>query len=161
MIPLPTEENMPEDMLTLTLPWGPSTNTFLRHFVLPGRRQASTCISEAGREFYRAVGVLLLQQRPPKLSGNLAVQIDLYPPNRRSIDVDNRAKPILDSLKRRPKDKQQYPGAWLFAEDDSQVKIIRTDIRDVFPGGKSIVTVATILPGQVVEPMRISGVVWD
>ena len=82
--------------LVIELPWPPSTNSFLRHFILPGRKHVSTCISAQGREYYATVGLLLLEKRLPKMAGALAVVIELYPPDRRKIDVDNRNKPILD-----------------------------------------------------------------
>jgi Holliday junction resolvase RusA-like endonuclease len=136
--------------LVIELPWPPTTNTWLRHFVLPGRKNVSTCISARGREFYAAVGLLLLERRLPKLAGALAVVIELYPPDRRKIDVDNRNKPILDALKRRPKDKKQLPGAWLFADDDSQVKDLRTILWPCDPGrGRAVVTLTPIVGGEV------------
>ena len=130
--------------LVIELPWPPSTNTFLRHFILPKRKHVSTCISARGRDYYAEVGALLLEKWLPKLAGALAVVVELYPPDRRKIDVDNRNKPILDSLKRRPKDKKQLPGAWLFADDDSQVEDLRTILRPCVPGGKAIVTLRAI-----------------
>ena len=130
--------------LVIELPWPPTTNTWLRHFILPGRKNVSTCISAKGREYYAEVGLLLLEKRLPKLKGPLAMVIELYPPDRRHIDVDNRNKPILDALKRRPKDKKQLPGAWLFAEDDSQVQDLRTILGPCRPGGKAVVTLTPI-----------------
>ena len=139
--------------LTIELPFPPSTNTFLRHFVLPGRRQATTCISEKGREFFQAVGRVLLADRLliPKLHGPLSVVIELHPPDRRSIDPDNRIKATLDSLKRRPKDKKQFPGAWVFADDDSQVHDVRAFLSHIIPGGKAVVTLAEAAPELFAE----------
>ena len=134
----------PAKPLVLTLPWGPSTNTFLRHFVLKGHKHASTCISEDGRDYFREVGHLLLAKKAAKIAGPIAMTIELWPPDRRSIDVDNRAKPILDALKRRPKDKDQLPGAWIFADDDSQVVDLRIVLRAVIPAGKAVVTLTPL-----------------
>lgn len=135
--------------LTIELPWPPSTNTFLRHFLLPGRKHPSTCISEKGREFFKEVGRILIKNRLklPKLEGPLAVTIEIFPKDRRKIDVDNRAKAVLDSLKRRPKDKKQFSGAWIFADDDSQVHDLRLILRNIVPNGKAIVTL-TKLPSE-------------
>lgn len=135
---------MNDKTITFELPWPPSTNHYLRHFILPGRKAPSTCISADGRAFLCKVGWTLLKLRIPKIVGELAMNIDLYPPNRRRIDVDNRAKPILDSLKRRPKDKDQIRGCWLFADDDSQVTVLRIAKRQVVPGGKAVVTVVPL-----------------
>jgi crossover junction endodeoxyribonuclease RusA len=139
--------------LVIELPWPPTTNTFLRHFILPGRTNVSTCISAKGREFYAAVGLLLLEKRLPKLAGPLAMVIELYPPDRRKIDVDNRNKPTLDALKRRPKDKKQLPGAWLFADDDSQVIDLRAILKHVVPGGKAVVTLTAVAGAAVQESL--------
>ena len=91
-----TEKKAAVTPLVIELPWPPTTNTFLRHFILPGRKNVSTCISAKGREFYATVGLLVFEKRIPKLAGPLAMLIELYPPDRRKIDVDNRNKPTLD-----------------------------------------------------------------
>jgi crossover junction endodeoxyribonuclease RusA len=139
--------------LVIELPWPPTTNTFLRHFILPGRKNVSTCISAKGRKFYAAVGLLLLEKRLPKLAGRLVMVIELYPPDRRKIDVDNRNKPTLDALKRRPKDKKQLPGSWLFADDDSQVIDLRAILKHVVPGGKAVVTLTAVAGAAVQESL--------
>jgi crossover junction endodeoxyribonuclease RusA len=140
-----------KEFISIELPWPPSTNTFLRHFLLPGRKHPSTCISEKGREFYAAVARILYAGRYAKMSGALSMTIDLYPPDKRRTDVDNRNKPVLDSLKRRPKDKKQLPGSWIFADDDSQVRKLTTELHPCIPGaGKAIVTISTI-PGSEVQ----------
>ena len=138
--------------ITIELPWPPSTNEFYNHFVPKHAKRSCVFISEEGRAFYRNVGVLLLEQRPPKMNGRLAVAISLYPPAGRTSDVDNRNKPILDSLKRRKRDAKQYPGAWVFAEDDSQVKHLETDVFPASGAGKAVVTI-TELPGEFQERM--------
>ena len=104
-----------------------------------------------------AVGLILAEKKYPKLGGPLAVLIELYPPDRRRIDVDNRPKAILDSLKRREKDKKQIPGAWIFAEDDSQVKDLRTILRDIVPGGKVVVTISKFVFDDCPSPMGGNG----
>ena len=136
--------------LTIELPWPPTTNTFLRHFVIEtkGRAMARTCISKKGREFYAEVSSLIAYGNYPKLEGDLSVLIELYPPTKRKIDVDNRNKPVLDSIKCRPKDKNQILDSWIFADDDSQVKDLRTVMCDIVKGGKAIVTIKRFDPTE-------------
>ena len=81
--------------------------------------------------------------------------IELYPPDHRSIDVDNRNKPILDSLKYRPKDKAQTLDSWIFADDDSQVKCLLTVLLNVVPGGKVVITLKQINLHEFCQKIRI------
>ena len=106
----------------------------------------ATLLSEKGREWYQTVDRILFAKKLPRISGPLSLELLLFPPDRRKIDVDNRNKPVLDSLKRRDKDAQQM--AWLFADDDSQVKVLTTIMGPVTAGGKCIVTIK-VLPGEV------------
>jgi Holliday junction resolvase RusA-like endonuclease len=146
--------------VTIKLPWPVSTNAYLRHVELPVGKGLAPCprchkrpsriatlISEPGREWLKAVGRILFAEGIPHMAGPLSVEIRLFPPDRRSIDVDNRNKPILDALKPRPKDADQL--AWLFAEDDSQVERLLT-IRErwIIPGGDCIVTVTQLPVAQ-------------
>ena len=137
--------NVSETDFTIELPWPTSANALHRHFLLPGRKHPSTCLSQEGRDFYAAVNRLLLPHRlKPKLAGQLAMTIELYPPTRANTDIDNRSKAVLDSLKRRPKDAKQIPGCWIFADDDSQVRDLRVVFRTIHPGGKAVVTIAKL-----------------
>ena len=146
--------------VTLELPWPPSVNHYLRHVELPltkfrcpacqrfGKVRVATLISSDGRDWLRAVDRLLVEKKLPLISGLLAVHITLHPPNRREIDVDNRGKPILDSLKRRPRDEKQL--RWLFRDDDSQVKDLHTVFGPIVEGGLAVVKITQIegLPVQ-------------
>lgn len=92
-------------VLRYVLPFPPSVNRYYRHV---GYR---TLLSREGRE-YRAMVLSLLAGRVGQpLSGQLEVQLDLYPPDARRRDWDNFQKGIWDSL--------QHAGVYL---DDSQVK---------------------------------------
>ena len=142
--------------LTIVLPWAPSTNSYYRHVEIPlgkgkpacpvcGRRhcRVATLLSDAGRNYLRDVDRQLFMDVPEGVifRGDLELSIVLFPPDRRSIDADNRFKAVLDSLKRRPKDDKQT--AWLM-EDDSQVKKLSAVIGPVSKGGKCVVTIAEI-----------------
>ena len=140
--------------ITIELPWPPSANMYTRHVQMPIGPACPYCkrhdtavralLSREGRQYLKDVDRVLrgLGHRP--MSGNLKVHIDLYPPNRRSIDADNRIKPVLDALKRRPKDEDQT--AWIFADDDAQVKAPGSYLHHnhIVPGGKCIVVITPI-----------------
>lgn len=93
------------------LPWPPSVNTYWRH---PGGR---SLVSRRGREYRsRVMGCALEQSLKRGLRGDLKMEIQLYPVDRRNarMDVDNACKGILDSL--------QAAGVY---EDDRQINDLR------------------------------------
>lgn len=85
--------------LSVHLPFPPTINTYWRHIVM-GKRVA-TILSEAARVYREAVAREVCAQRVAcnALTGKLAVEITVYPPDRRDRDIDNLPKGILDSLK--------------------------------------------------------------
>ena len=98
------------------LPWPPSVNRYYRHV---GPR---VLISREGRK-YRMMTVSRLGGRFQKLTGNLRVSAEFYPPDARRRDLDNvGGKALLDSLQ----------AAGLFG-DDSQIKSLRLDMREPLP----------------------------
>lgn len=113
----------------LTLPWPPSTNTLWRN-VRIGNRQA-TLLSEKGREFFDAAAYEVIRQRDGvRLNGRVACEITLHAPNRRSIDIDNRIKAVLDAITK---------GAlWV---DDSQVDVLVVQRGEVRRNGCAAVRV--------------------
>ena len=137
--------------VTFELPWSPSVNHFLRHVELPlgggkcpcchrpMKSRVATLISADGRDWLRDADRVLAQLGLPLMHGNLACHLTLFPPNRRVIDLDNRQKPLLDLLKRRPRDEKQT--RWLFSDDDSQVKDLHTVMGPVVAGGKVAIKV--------------------
>jgi crossover junction endodeoxyribonuclease RusA len=82
-------------MISLDLPYPPSANRLVR------ASRARVYKSKDARDFATAVAIVasnqmrLQGQRP--MPGNLKVEITLHRP-RKSGDVDNRIKPILDAL---------------------------------------------------------------
>lgn len=92
--------------MEIWMPWPPSTNSIWRNV---GRR---TLLSKEARLYRnRARGELLAQGvANVRLGGRLAVRITLYPGDRRSFDIDNKLKALLDAL--------THSRVWL---DDSQV----------------------------------------
>lgn len=110
--------------MELRLPNPISTNRLYRSV---GHR---VLISREGRAYREAVGVILARLRPKPLTGPLAVEIDIHPPNRRAYDLDNRLKSLLDAL--------QHGGAFL---DDSQIVRLSARKCPPVPGGMAIVRI--------------------
>jgi len=106
-------------MISIELPLPPSANHYYRHV---GPR---TLISRGGRAFREGVALRLKAARVQPLSGRLAVQVDIYPPDERRRDIDNIQKALLDAL--------QHGGAF---HDDSQVVWLLTQKAQLHPGGK-------------------------
>lgn len=98
-------------MISLTLPWPPSINHYWRH--QNGRHH----ISDDGRAYRVAVLKAMAQRPSPKLAGRLAVHIDAYAPDGRRLDIDNRAKALLDAL--------THAGLWLDDEQIDDLRIVR------------------------------------
>ncbi len=92
-------------MIELTLPWPPTANTYYRNL------GDKTTISAAGRAYRKAVADQVLVQRGAKLlTGRLSVTVMANPPDKRTRDLDNCFKALLDSLTK--------AGVWL---DDAQI----------------------------------------
>lgn len=116
-------------MLTLKLPWPPSVNTYYRNVVVRGRPR--TLISSKGRAYKDLVTVKYRHLKP--MTGRLCVVMELYPPDKRVIDCDNRAKAAQDSL--------TSAGVW---KDDSQIDILLLIRKKVTPPGHVIVSITEI-----------------
>lgn len=102
--------------ITLDL-WPPSVNTIYRN--VHGR----TLISKRGRQFY-ADGCARLGMYVP-LEGRLAVDMKLYPPDRRKRDLDNHIKGLWDLLTK--------VNVW---HDDSQVDEFHVSRETIVPKGR-------------------------
>jgi crossover junction endodeoxyribonuclease RusA len=74
---------------------------------------------------------LLAGTRP--LTGRLAVEVTLFPPDRRRRDVDNALKAMLDSV--------GNGGAYL---DDSQIDDLRVVRGEVVEGGSALIEIREI-----------------
>ncbi|WP_178862089.1 RusA family crossover junction endodeoxyribonuclease [Thiomicrorhabdus cannonii] len=100
----------------ITLPWAPSANTYYR------RAGQHIHLSLKGRQFKAAVAQVLQAQglHRERISHRLRVRIELYPPNRRKFDIDNRIKPLLDAL--------QHGGLFVDDEQIDRLAVARGDI---------------------------------
>ena len=80
--------------IKLTFPFPPTVNTYYRN--VNGR----TLMSKKGR-MYRGVCIrCAVWQKYPEIAATerVAVILNLYPPNKRKWDIDNRVKAVLDAL---------------------------------------------------------------
>ncbi len=79
-------------MITIRLPYPPSVNHYWRR--VGGR----VLVSKGGRQFRKDVGLILLAAGVRPLEGDLALALDLHPPDKRRRDADNALKALLDAL---------------------------------------------------------------
>lgn len=121
--------------VTLSLPYPPSLNTYYRHVVIRGAGRV--LISAKGRQYREDVAACLMAcARYLRLEGELAVALDLYPPDNRRRDVDNAQKAILDAL--------QHAG--LFANDYQVVKLTTTRLYATRPGRVAVCVSECLTP---------------
>lgn len=95
---------------SLALPYPPSANRFMRHIVIAGRPR--TLLTKEARAYKHGVGLQCAAQGVKPIIGGVTIEVDVYRP-RRSGDLDNTLKVLLDSLK-----------GYVYA-DDAQIVEIR------------------------------------
>lgn len=118
---------MSANALELRLPYPPSTNTYWRH-VGP-----KVLISAAGRKYRETVQTLLRFTHSQAPQGELCVEIDVYPPDRRRRDLDNVLKALLDAC--------TAAEVW---EDDSLVSRLVVNRMGVVKGGWVVLHVSSL-----------------
>lgn len=115
------------------LMWPPSVN----HEWMKARGRI--ILTPKGRTYRAYVAGKILAMRAhgvfPKtaLTGDLAVAMELYPPDRRRRDVDNYSKAVLDAL--------THARLW---RDDSQVKRQTVTVREPKAGGQVVLTISAL-----------------
>ena len=115
-------------MIELTLPWPPSVNTVWRRV---GNR---TVLSKRGREYRREVAAAIAEQwQGDPLTGRLAVELNLWAPDRRKRDIDNSLKAALDAL--------THAGVW---DDDELIDRLVVTRRAVVKGGRCCVLIEEV-----------------
>lgn len=110
--------------IEIELPWPPSLNT--HKAVVRGRM----IMSKKGREYIKACAVAVNSNYGLRLSDELTVEIDLYPPDKRRRDIDNYTKAIFDAM--------TDCKLWL---DDSQVKRMIVNMHSRTPGGRAVLRI--------------------
>lgn len=117
-------------MLIMTLPFPVSVNTYYRH------NRGITHISKNGKAFRDAVATAaaLYGERAPE--GRLVIGVDLFPPDKRTRDIDNYGgKSLLDALVHAK-----------VIEDDSLVDELRIVRRNIVKGGMCRVFISEYNP---------------
>ncbi len=112
-----------------TLPYPPSVNRYWRC------HKGRAIISAAGRAYRYEVAIQARAVQP--LEGSLAVQIFVYPPDKRRRDLDNVLKAIFDSL--------QHAGAYY---DDNQIDRIEVTRCEQIKGGCVYVAIKNLTVRQ-------------
>lgn len=100
-------------MTRMDLPYPPSVNRYWR------RVGNKTLISKEGRTYKARVAAIMLACGISEATGQLAVTVALYPPDRRRRDIDNTMKALLDAM--------DHGGAY---QDDSQIKKLTIQMHD-------------------------------
>jgi crossover junction endodeoxyribonuclease RusA len=111
-------------MLQVELPFPPSVNHYWRLW------RGRIVISNEGREYRKTVARLLRDRNVKPMTGQLAVAIAVFPPDRRRRDLDNLLKSVNDSL--------QHGGAF---PDDSQIVWLLIKKATVVPGGMVVIRI--------------------
>lgn len=108
------------------LPWPPSVNRYWRSF------RGRAIISREGRA-YRDKVILEIRAKgiPPRMTGKVRVDIEVWPPDRRRRDLDNILKAPLDAL--------AYAGVYM---DDSQIDQLQVRRVAVMANGALFVKVS-------------------
>jgi len=122
-------------MISLTLPWPPTVNTYWRHTIVDG--QLRTLISRRGKSYrfdVYAAWLVSAQRMASAITEPVRVTIAAYPPDRRQRDLDNLPKAVFDAL--------THVGVW---KDDSQVDEFSIKRCEVGKPGKLVVDIEEII----------------
>ena len=115
--------------MNLRCPWPPSTN-----HAYPSSKWGRRYLSKAGQEYKESMQAIVSENGCPKLSGRLAVCIDLYPPDKRKRDIGNHEKVLIDSLV-----------ACGVMDDDEQIDELLIRRKEIVPDGEAVVWIKEIV----------------
>lgn len=82
-------------------------------------------MNKAGKRFRTDVEAIVVKAGLPKLIGEVYMEIDCYPPDRRERDLDNLLKGLWDSLKHAR-----------VIQNDNLIRDFRMGFKDVQRGGR-------------------------
>ena len=123
-------------MVTLTLPYPPSVNSYWR---ANGHRRF---ISAEGRKFKEAVAEYIAAEKIQKFgAAPLEVIMVLRPRDRRKTDIDNRIKAVLDAL--------QDAGVY---DDDCQIEKLTVARGELLKGGQTVVMIGHVSSETCAQP---------
>jgi crossover junction endodeoxyribonuclease RusA len=114
-------------MITLTLPYPPSVNTYWRKW------NNRMVLSPKGRDYKLKVKYEIAQNPIKTLYGRLSLSAYIYPPDNRRRDLDNVLKGILDAL-----------GDGAVYQDDSQIDILHVERYSKIHEGCVVVDISEI-----------------
>jgi crossover junction endodeoxyribonuclease RusA len=109
-------------IITLKLPWPPSTNAYYRVF------KNRAILTKAARQYRETIVGLFGGHQP--LTGRLGIVIYVFPPDKRLRDLDNLLKQPLDAL--------QHAGVFL---NDGQIDQLMIRRQNVEKPGYLLVTI--------------------
>ncbi|MBI2798951.1 MAG: RusA family crossover junction endodeoxyribonuclease [Gammaproteobacteria bacterium] len=125
--------------LDIILSWPPSVNGYYRH-IAKGPLAGRVLISAVGRA-YRTTVAYECAGRRAMFDGRLRVNIQLYPPDRRVIDIDNRLKSLLDAMQ----------NAGLYG-NDSQIDELHVMRAEIIKAGKAAVSIIEFKSAEIEKP---------
>ena len=125
-------------MVVLELPWPPSVN----HYWRMGHNRIY--LGAEGRRYKAMVAGIVRHAGLTPLDGDVSIEMEAYPPDRRRRDLDNLQKALWDSLGK----------AGLY-DDDSQVKHFQAWMLSPMEGGKVIVRVDRFDPERIDPPSTV------
>lgn len=115
--------------INLLLPWPPSVNRLWR------MGKGNWYSTAEAKNYKETVYYLIFSSRCGKFddTARLMLEVYLYPPSKRSFDIDNSCKVIFDSLQ----------NAKVF-HNDSQIDKLWVERKEIFKDGKAEVRISTI-----------------
>jgi crossover junction endodeoxyribonuclease RusA len=122
-------------MITLHIPYPPSVN---HYWGISGKQRF---LGKKGKEFRQAVAEACLDLEVKTMEGNVSVFVALWPPDKRTRDIDNTIKPLLDAM--------EHAGVY---ENDCQINQLHVVRKDPIKGGAcAVVITANTLPSGIAQ----------
>ena len=107
-------------VISIWIPFPPSANSYFRG----GNGQRGYFIPKEVKAFRSEVAKIALAERIKPLVGRLSLEIQLFGPNRRKFDIDNRVKAVADAL--------QHAGCFA---DDEAIDKLSVERGEIIKGG--------------------------